>query len=67
MVGRVAFQMDQDVVEHSRTVYTVLGLLADIGGLLLVLTWIGLAFVKICSKNGINKHLMNQIFKSEAF
>ena len=58
--------MDKDVVEYRRSVYTILNLLGDIGGLQGALTWLGLVLMVIFGSDGTNKLFLYKIFRTEA-
>ena len=58
--------MDKDVTEYKRSVYTILNLLGDIGGLQGAMTWLGLVLMVIFGSDGTNKLLINKVFRTEA-
>ena len=64
--GSLWFHMSLDVVEHQRTIYGTLDLLADIGGLSDILYIIGgnlVAVMLFLSGSGLNRFLISSIFK----
>ena len=62
------FMIDDYEKHHTRTIYTLLDFLGDIGGLSDALNWIGsviIAIVQLITGSGLNQYLLRKIFTKD--
>ena len=68
-LGGIQVRMSMDIVNHSRSIYTVLNLLGDIGGLYSLLRRIGsslLSFFTFMYGSKLHSRIIKKLFKTES-
>ena len=64
-MGGVQIDMDTNLYEHKRSIYNMLDLLGDVGGLREALITIGQIFLAIFGPRGLNGFLASKLFWTE--